>query len=390
MTKSATELTTEDQHPHPLIMSRMSAIGDTIITARAQALASAKGYAPILLTHKSNAALLDCMPHLRGACLWSDGRFEFFLRESVHSALVPTESQRFFQWIHSGLGGIQNGRCTILDLQSTGRSKRAIKDLRFAFSDAGIAVAVQSAKKSTIWRIILIIWAHLTLRQWHGRTPPAWLQRRLMSVHEHQARLVAKLPIQPNREHHSTVVQQTLTAPAFRPDSLGDRYVLFAVGASARLKSWPREHYRALLKLILAESDAQVCLCGGTADAAVGEYLTFGQDSRVVNMIGQTNLAQTLGLIRGATYVVTGDSFASHVCDLMNVPASVIFGSTHPKLGFAPQGSHTLVHHSALSCSPCSRHGQGECRFKNVRCLTLVKPEQVFAQLKFKLGPERH
>jgi heptosyltransferase-2 len=367
----------------------MSAIGDTIMTAQIQDSLCAKGYAPILLTHKSNTALLECMPRLQGACLWSDGNFEFFTRSHPQAPLLPAAKKDFAQWLRSQLRGAQRDKFFVLDLQRTGRSKRAIRHLRKCLGEDGIKSSVQSVRKGTFWRILLILWAYVSLRQWFGRTPPQWLKSRLISVHQRQAKLVEALPSQSHGMVRGSANPPPLLAPEFRPNNLGFSYVVFAVGASARLKAWPREHFRVLIKLILENSDAQVCLCGGSADQALGEYLTFGQDQRVVNLIGKTSLTQTLGLIQNAAYVVTGDSFASHVCDLMGVPASVIFGATHPKLGFAPNGSHILVHHSELSCSPCSRHGQGECRFKNVRCLTSVKPEQVFVQIKESLTRRR-
>lgn len=388
MTQSAQGLSHTDKnstHARPLIVTRMSAIGDTVITARAQSALVAKGYAPILLTHKNNAALLECMPCLQGACIWSEGNLEFFTRADPEGPLLPTQKVDFFQWLHSHFHETQPENCVVLDLQRTGRSKRAIRDLRITLSGGGIASSVQSVSKGTIWRILLIFWASLSLRQWFDRTPPLWLKRRLLSVHEHQAQLINALPLIPMGSERRAALIRPLIAPAFTPNGLGSSYVVFAVGASARLKAWPREHFRALLKLIVENSDAQVCLCGGPAESTLGEYLAFGHDSRVVNLIGKTSLTETLGLIQKAVYVVTGDSFASHVCDLMGIPASIIFGSTHPKLGFAPQGSHTLVHHTGLSCSPCSRHGQGECRFKNVRCLTSVKPEQVFVKMRLVL-----
>ena len=392
MTQSAYGLTHTKPHcdeVRPLFVTRMSAIGDTVMTARAQDSLCRKGYAPILLTHKSNAALLECMPRLRGACIWSEGNFEFFTRANEQEPLAPAEKADFFRWLGSHPNGSQPDNYIVLDLQRTRRSKRAIRDLRHTFSEEGIASSVHGVAKGTVWRLLLIVWAYLSFKQWFGRTPPRWLKQRLRSVHEHQARLIEALPVVHTKSELNSDQRRPLCAPDFKPQGLETTYVVFAVGASARLKAWPREHFRALLKLIVESTDAQVCLCGGPSEAALGEYLAFGQNSRVLNLIGKTSLTETLGLIQSAAYVVTCDSFASHVCDLMNVPASVIFGSTHPQLGFAPQGSHTLIHHAELSCSPCSRHGQGNCRFKNVRCLTSVKPEQVFAQLMAVLSRHR-
>lgn len=373
----------------PVVVVRMSAIGDTIMTAQAQAELWTRGFAPTLLTHHNNKALLECMPNLQGACLWADGNFEFFLRSSATAPLSPVTQSDFVQWLLNHTGGTADSKCHILDFQRTNRSQRAIRDLRKTLSTAGVATAVRTVAKNTLWRLVLILWAHFAFKQWHGRTPPLWLRKRLKSVHQHQLHVIQSLPPQPSSREADGAHPPRLCAPTFNHDQLGNNYVVLAVGASARLKGWPRESYRELIRMIVDGTDLNIGLCGGAGDAAVGEFLVFQQSARVVNLIGRTNLSQTLAVIRGAQYVVTGDSFASHVCDLMGVPASVVFGATHPQLGFAPQGPVAFVHHSELSCSPCSRHGQGQCRFKNMRCLTSIKPEQVFAQLRTQLFTTR-
>jgi heptosyltransferase-2 len=133
----------------------------------------------------------------------------------------------------------------------------------------------------------------------------------------------------------------------------------------------------------------KIILCGGPDDRLVATYLAFLNTSRIVDLVGKIPLSETLSLIQKASYVVTGDSFASHAADLLGTPASVLFGATHPLLGFAPENPHATVHHKGLSCSPCSRHGQGECKHRNIRCLTSITPEEVFTKIEQVLARSR-
>ena len=368
----------------PALIVRMSAIGDTLIATRTHAHLHKRGYAPFLLTHKNNASLLQCMPLLAGACLMTESEKTYWLSDAHCKTMRSVNEEEFAQALKrfSPANSPEEKRLLlpVLDLQNTRRSARAIRAFEQRFVSFDFRIEKSAVAKQTLWRILFVFWGFLALRQWSRRIPPAWLQKRLKPVHQLQYELVQKLP----EKIHSTsnsLPSPVLIAPTPINCEQPGNHVVFLVGSSFRLKSWPREHYRSLQNLILAHTSLDVYLCGGKEDISVGDYLAFPANERVINSIGKTSLAETLGLIRTARYVVTGDSFASHAADLLGTPVSVIFGSTHPLLGFAPQGSHTSVHHSELSCSPCSRHGQGQCRFKNIRCLTSIKPEEVFSKI---------
>lgn len=380
-------------HRPPLFIVRMSAIGDTILAARTHAWVKQKGYAPYLITHKSNASLIDCMPQIAGACLMSDSGSVFLLREMQTGQMNQVEESEFLAHLKTAQSSDSGNQSSIwiADLQSTKRSRRAISEMQNTLSKIQLQGQVHKVRKLSFWRLLLVLWSFLARSQWQGRKPPVWLRNRLKAVHQLQKELIEKIPNSPATLRPDATVpvlttqQGTTQAPNEHPESS----VVLLLGSSYRLKSWPREHFRKLIDLIITRTDLRVVLCGGPDDLAVSEYLAFAHPQRIKNLVGQTSLAETLTIIQKARYVVTGDSFASHAADLLGTPVSVLFGATHPLLGFAPEGHHTTVHHAELSCSPCSRHGQGECRFRNIRCLTSITPEEVFSKLEQKVNQRR-
>ncbi|MEN9810075.1 MAG: hypothetical protein RLZZ488_1642 [Pseudomonadota bacterium] len=391
---AATHATTDSKTDRfaPLLIVRMSAIGDTILAARTHAIARNKGYAPYLLTHSGNASLLNCMPQLAGACLSSDNGLSFMLRSAESGEMLPVDEKTFSSALGDDLLRLKNSAekyprtiLNVVDLQATRRSRRAIAMLEQVMSGRGISLRTHTVRKLTFWRILLVVWSYCARTQFHGRVPPAWLQKKLEPVHELQRKVMIKLPDFGSHRGSSAQLPVLTLPSAFSKRENAQPYVVFLLGSSYRLKSWPREYFRGLIGQILSSTNLQIVLCGGKDDRPAGEYLEFNHRERILNLTGATSLAETLAWIAGAKYVVTGDSFASHAADLLGTPVSVLFGSTHPLLGFAPEGTHTYVHHSGLSCSPCSRHGQGECRFKNLRCLTSIKPEQVFSKIEHSL-----
>ncbi|NBW82845.1 hypothetical protein EBR21_13935 [bacterium] len=375
-----------------LLIVRISAIGDTILAARTHQWAREKGYRPFLVTHANNVSLLDCMPLLAGACLVDERGLKYLLRRSNAPGFDEVDTQRFAQALAGARGTTIAGNnlklgstVQLADLQATRRSRRAIEELKSRLAAFGLSVQRYEVSKITFWRILLVVWSFLNFRQQTSVTPPAWIRNKLLPVHRLQKNLLDRLPALPVI-YGSIDKQPALTHPsANRAANFGldpqSKCVVLLLGSSHKLKSWPQAHFRKLIELILTRTSLKIVLCGGPDDRLVASWLSFLDSSRIVDLVGKTPLSETLSLIQKASYVVTGDSFASHAADLLGTPASVLFGATHPLLGFAPERPHVTVHHKGLSCSPCSRHGQGECRFKNIRCLTTITPEEVFTKI---------
>jgi ADP-heptose:LPS heptosyltransferase len=375
----------------PLIIVRMSAIGDTILASRTQLQARNRGYTPFLLTSSSNKSLVQCMPQLGGAVLLSEKGFSFLARISDASALKEVDEATFLKKLNpareAGTAASQIGprSLPIADLQATRRSRRALAELEKLFKSQHIRTSKYVVRKLSLWRIFLVLWSFFARSQWSGRKPPQWLQKKLKPVRELQKELIEKIPQLKNNiclpENRNLLSPVQSLLPNGVENSQQGNHIVLLLGSSFRLKSWPREHFRKLIDLVLDRTNLNVVLCGGCEDQTVGEYLRFQNPDRITDLTGRTTLQETLSWINSSVYVVTGDSFASHAADLMGIPASVLFGATHPLLGFRPESPHTIVHHTELSCSPCSRHGQGDCRFKNIRCLTSIKPEDVFSKI---------
>ncbi|MFZ9518888.1 MAG: glycosyltransferase family 9 protein [Silvanigrellaceae bacterium] len=375
-----------------LMLVRISAIGDTILASRTHRWALEKGYRPFLVTHASNVSLLNCMPLLAGACLVGDHDFKFLLKQNENPDFKEVDEKQFSEAIRSANKPTSHTTAKPLhqiihlaDLQATRRSRRTIQQLKKRLAPLGISFRRHEVSKITFWRVLLVVWCFLRFKQRAGLNPPLWLRRKLKPVYRLQKTLLDELPSLPpvGRPDSGTRVLKSPSTDVGQPHGLepNDKHIVLLLGSSHKLKSWPQAHFRKLTELILARTSLQIVLCGGKEDHLVANYLAYLNPSRIIDLAGKTPLSETLLLIQKASYVVTGDSFGSHAADLLGTPASVLFGATHPLLGFAPESPHVTIHHKGYSCSPCSRHGQGECRYKNIRCLTTITPEEVFSKI---------
>lgn len=405
---------------------RLTAIGDTLIAIHAARRLFDAGFAPVLITSTANRAIAECVPFLDTFALFDDlsQRLTFFKRQIPPPLRAGTEAASGHPiWVEDDLFATtlstqlnikrdnnsnnkriiqrnSNGsdRLPILDLQHTSRSRRCLRAI--ARECLGKNIEIRKVKKHTLFRVLLLILAFFSARQ-TPRHPKAWsfVRARARRVHELQAQLVDEfigaqklLPNAPMTEQRTGECARPQTsldvAHVSLPEAIGARiaggfkFVAFFPGASGQLKAWPKEHFRACIESLLATTLFDIVLCGAKDEEDVGRYLDYPKHDRVVNLIGKCTLAQTLGVIGSAAHIVTGDSFATHAADLLGIKTSVIFGATTPLLGFAPVSQKAVIHYADLSCSPCTRHGKGNCRFGNLRCLTQVRPASVIDDIR--------
>ncbi|MGL4316377.1 MAG: lipopolysaccharide heptosyltransferase II, partial [Pseudomonas sp.] len=99
-------------------------------------------------------------------------------------------------------------------------------------------------------------------------------------------------------------------------------------------KRWPAEHYAKVAELKI-RAGWQVWLFGSKNDHPGGEdirnRLIPGLREEVVNLAGETSLAEAIDLMSAAGAVVSNDSGLMHVAAALNRPLVGVYGSTSPQ-----------------------------------------------------------
>lgn len=346
---------------NPVFVVRLSAIGDTIIAARSAATLAAHGCDVVFVTHVTQRDIVEAIDGLRGYVLIDENNdLTWFLKTRTKFEVSKVEDFEFGHF-----------KAYALDLQNTGRSRRAIKKIRSVFSKP---VVRRHVAKRTLYRIFLVWCAWLFGNQNIRRDRLDG--RKIVRIGDLQQQLVASYLRQSGIEYKGPV-ENYLNASNCASLNISASYVLIFLGASFPLKAWPKEHIRVFIRDVLEKTDQKIVLCGGESESAVASYLSFDGEGRIENLVGKTSLTQVLTLAKKANFILTNDSFGAHLADAFKKNASVVFGSTSPLFGFAPAESNVQLHYANLRCSPCARHGQGVCRYKNLRCLTIVTPDEV-------------
>jgi len=155
-------------------------------------------------------------------------------------------------------------------------------------------------------------------------------------------------------------------------------YICLFPGSVWATKQWTIEGYTELAKQ-LDRLGFKVVLMGGKDEFHLGEHIC----KHVVaaqNLIGQTDLLETLSILKASAGIISNDSAGQHLASAVNVPQVSIFGPTVLSLGFRPWSNKAkVVEVQNLSCRPCGKHGHQTCPIKTHACMKNISANQVLA-----------
>lgn len=176
-----------------------------------------------------------------------------------------------------------------------------------------------------------------------------------------------------------TPIETTSVRAAALLEPAGARSIVgFAPGAAyGHAKRWPPDRVASVIARLLAEHDVACVLVGAGADREAGRAIesSLPPDSRLLNLIGRTDLRLLIGVLARCRAFVSNDSGAMHLAAAAGVPVTAIFGPTKEK-ATAPLGEHDVLLEPVF-CRPCMLR---ECPIDH-RCMTRISPDAVYASV---------
>lgn len=349
----------------PIFLIRMSSIGDVIIAAKNVQYFVENDFEPIFV---SSLAMIDIL-------LQVDNLKHILCIDKNQTIVYFVDGQKKSINAIKSLFDVSN-EALFCDLQNTSRSHRMIKKIKYTLFN-NYKINIFSVKKRTFFRFFLIFLAKINLFQ----TPQRKNKKQLIRIHDLQQDVINKIFLQ--HQKHAVFLHSNTTYLSKKFYS-NIKYISLFPGASGALKMWPKKHFINLIHLILENTEFDIYICGGIEDKL--KFLDLNQDTfsskRIHNVVGIYSLSETLEHIANSSYIVSNDSFPGHAADAYQIPGTIIFGSTSPDFGFVPLYSKIEIKYLNLSCSPCSRHGKGVCRYKNMKCLEQITPMDILLNIK--------
>ena len=141
-------------------------------------------------------------------------------------------------------------------------------------------------------------------------------------------------------------------------------------------KRWPSDRYASLASRLAAEKQATLLVFGTNSDNAAAAEIQEAAPGRVVDLTGNTTLAQAMALIGLCDAFVTNDSGLMHVAAAQDTPLVSIFGSTNA-VATGPFSEKSVVVQKELACSPCMKT---HCKQNNFACMLDIGADEIFEQ----------
>jgi heptosyltransferase-1 len=177
-----------------------------------------------------------------------------------------------------------------------------------------------------------------------------------------------RLHLDPNAEARAL---ERLAANGLAPG----KYAVFAAFTTRPQKHWFADAWQRLAPMLQRQTGLTPVLLGGPADRKAAADIANGVPS-LVNLTGQTNLAEAAALIRHAGAVIGVDTGLTHMGIAFAVPTVALFGSTHP---YSDTGrGNARVIWLGLPCSPCKRNPTCGGAFT---CMRDISAERVLLEL---------
>lgn len=279
-------------------------------------------------------------------------------------------------------------------LPLAGKRGAEAKTIRGRF-DAVLLMPNSFGSAWTAWRAgIPERWGYASSDRWLMLTRAVPKPRRRVHQSEYYTHLVGRLGPASVDETHVIPDEKYLRLPWVevtertreRADAVlasrgvaGDRRIVgFAPGAAyGHAKRWPPVSVADVIAKVAETRGTTSVLLGAGGDREAGREIESALGARVgapahfVNLIGETDLAQLMGVLARCDAVVSNDSGAMHVAASLGRPIVAVFGPTDERIT-APIGDHAVLH-TEVACRPCMLR---DCPIDH-RCMTRVTPDEV-------------
>ncbi len=150
----------------------------------------------------------------------------------------------------------------------------------------------------------------------------------------------------------------------------GQKLIVCNVGAAWDSKRWPAAKWEALIVALKREYAYPLLLWGNDTELRLAREVSARTRAAIAPFF---SIPEVMALLKEASLLISGDTFALQAACALSVPVVGIFGPTDPRRNgpFSPKDSAVSLN---LDCSPCYKAG---C--DTMECMNRILPEEVAA-----------
>lgn len=147
-------------------------------------------------------------------------------------------------------------------------------------------------------------------------------------------------------------------------------------GTRSLLRSWGRERFAELARMLRGRGNYRIVLIGGNADRADTQYIAESLPKPdVVDLAGTLSIGDVPPVFAGLDLFIGGETGTTHMAALMGIPTICIHSGQTNVNSWRPVGPYVVTLRGNVTCSPCYLSTVAECRW-NKRCMD-IPPSRV-------------
>jgi len=160
-------------------------------------------------------------------------------------------------------------------------------------------------------------------------------------------------------------VKEKLSRTGYNRDN---KLVVYNVGAAWRTKRWFADRWAELIEMMKRQDLFSLLLWGSEEEKALAEEV---HEKTGTPISPAFSLKEVMALVKQASLLVSGDTFALQAACALSRPVVGIFGPTNPQRNGPFRAQNKVAFHE-IECSYCYKRA---CR--NPECLKKIIPEEV-------------
>ncbi|MGK5088689.1 glycosyltransferase family 9 protein, partial [Bdellovibrionota bacterium FG-2] len=158
-----------------------------------------------------------------------------------------------------------------------------------------------------------------------------------------------------------------------------DGYYCVMPGAKGVGKTWGTQKFLGVIQKV----DAVAVVLGAKREPESLVLSAVLRERGIAHIagIGCWSLPQIAQILANSRGYLGNDTGLGHLAEAVGLDVNVIFGPTHPGLGFAPWRTKSVFVESSLWCRPCGKDGRNCFRpLRRFQCLNDVSVDQVLRE----------
>jgi ADP-heptose:LPS heptosyltransferase len=151
-------------------------------------------------------------------------------------------------------------------------------------------------------------------------------------------------------------------------------------GTRNELRSWGRERFAELARLLCSEQGFRIVLIGGDSDRSDTQFIAeLLPKTHVIDLAGTLAIGDVPPVFAGLDLFIGGETGTTHMAALLGVPTICIYSGQTNVDSWRPVGEHVVTLRGNVMCSPCYLATAAECPW-NKRCMD-IPPVRVAAEV---------